>query len=52
VADLRKGFDRPEVEILSRDASDEALEIAGSTESLKAGHYTLGSCTGLSDCPA
>jgi hypothetical protein len=46
-----KGRDQPEVEIFSRDVSDEALEIAGSTDSPNAGYYTLGACTGLTDCP-
>ena len=32
------------------EVSDEALEIAGGYE--LTGNYTLGSCTGLSVCPA
>jgi len=32
------------------DVSDEALEIAGSA-SERQGNFTLGGCTGLSECP-
>ena len=39
-----------ENEILNFEVSDEALESAAATG--KAGAYTLGFCTGLSDCPA
>jgi len=42
--------DRTEDELLSYEVSDESLENAASSE--KAGAYTLGFCTGLSDCPA
>jgi len=35
--------------VLTREISDEVLEIAGGNEI--AGHYTLASCTGLSVCP-
>ena len=37
-------------EILDFDISDEALEIAAGTVSNKA-NFTLGACTGLSECP-
>jgi len=38
-------------DVLFFDISDEALELAGDTSE---GHriYTLGACTGLSECPA
>jgi hypothetical protein len=42
--------DQTENELLGYEVSDESLESAASTE--KAGAYTLGFCTGLSDCPA
>jgi hypothetical protein len=41
-------FETEEV-IAAWEASDEALEIAGSQENAQ---YTLGACTGLSVCPA
>jgi hypothetical protein len=37
-------------EILAFDISDEALEIAAGKVSDKA-NFTLGACTGLSECP-
>jgi len=40
---------KPEEVILSFDISDEALEIAaGGAEKA---NFTLGACTGLSECP-
>jgi hypothetical protein len=39
-----------EKEILTFDVSDEALEIAAGEVSDKA-NFTLGACTGLSECP-
>jgi hypothetical protein len=41
---------KTEEEILAFDVSDEALEIATGTVSDKA-NFTLGACTGLSECP-
>ena len=41
---------KKEEEILSFDVSDEVLESAAGTET--SANYTLGSCTGLSVCPA
>ena len=38
-----------ETDLLTYDVSDEALEIAGSNETVAA--FTLGACTGLSECP-
>ena len=37
-------------EILSFDVSDEALEVAAGTAKIRV-NFTLGSCTGLSECP-
>jgi len=37
-------------EILSRNVSDEALEVAAGGARINAS-FTLGSCTGLSECP-
>lgn len=39
-----------EENLLTYEASDEALETAGGEEI--AVKFTLGSCTGLSECPA
>ena len=44
------GQDRTERELLSYDVADEVLEGAALTEN--AAGFTLGHCTGLSDCPA
>ena len=41
---------KTEEEILAFDISDEALEIATGTVSDNA-NFTLGACTGLSECP-
>jgi hypothetical protein len=43
-------LNQKEQEILSFDVSDEVLESAAGTEA--SANYTLGSCTGLSVCPA
>lgn len=45
-------LEQAEQEILAFEVSDEALETAAGTGKEKAGHYTLGFCTGLSECPA
>jgi hypothetical protein len=37
-------------DLLTCEVSDEALEIAGGKDI--AANFTLGSCTGLSECPA
>jgi hypothetical protein len=39
-----------EESLLTYEVSDEALETAGGKEI--AANFTLGSCTGLSECPA
>ena len=41
---------KTEEEMLTFDVSDEALEIATGTVSDKPS-FTLGACTGLSECP-
>ena len=38
-----------EENLLTYEVSDEALEIAGGKEMVA--NFTLGSCTGLSECP-
>jgi hypothetical protein len=38
-----------ETDLLTYEVSDEVLETAGSNETAAA--FTLGSCTGLSECP-
>jgi len=42
---------KTEEEIVIFDVSDETLEMAGSG-AREQGNFTLGGCTGLSDCPA
>ena len=42
---------KTEEETFAVDVSDETLEIAGGAVGERA-HFTLGGCTGLSDCPA
>jgi hypothetical protein len=39
-----------EENLLTYEVSDEALETAGAKE--VAANFTLGSCTGLAECPA
>jgi hypothetical protein len=39
-----------EENLLTNEVSDEALETAGGKEI--AANFTLGSCTGLAECPA
>jgi hypothetical protein len=41
---------KTEEEILTFDVSDEALEIIAGTAKEKA-NFTLGACSGLSECP-
>ena len=45
------GLEKIEEEILAFDVTDEALEIAAGTAKEKA-NFTLGGCSGLSECPA
>ena len=44
------GLEKTEGEILAFKISDEALEIAAVAAKEKA-NFTLGACTGLSECP-
>lgn len=50
MTDTSIALHQTEDEVLGYEVSDEALETAAATA--KAGAYTLGFCTGLSDCPA
>jgi hypothetical protein len=43
--------EQTEQKILAFEVSDEALEIAAGTAKEKA-NFTLGGCSGLSECPA
>jgi hypothetical protein len=52
MSDTTIGLDQIDEEILAYEVSDEALETAAGSGKEKAGHYTLGFCTGLSACPA
>ena len=47
---IAMGLEKTEEEILAFEVSDEALEIAAGTAKEKA-NFTLGACTGLSECP-
>jgi hypothetical protein len=51
MSDTTIRLDQIEEEILAYEVSDEALETAAGTGKEKAGHYTLGFCTGLTACP-
>ena len=42
--------DQNEEKLLTYEVSDEALEIAAGTAKEKT-NFTLGACTGLSECP-
>ena len=44
------GLDKTEQEILAFEVADEALKIAAGTAKEKV-NFTLGACTGLSECP-
>jgi hypothetical protein len=44
------GLEQTDEEILAFEVSDAALEIAAGTAKEKA-NFTLGACTGLSECP-
>ena len=47
---ITMGLEKTDEEILSFEVSDTALEIAAGTAKEKA-NFTLGACTGLSECP-
>ncbi|MFZ1003840.1 MAG: hypothetical protein WAN68_17795 [Pseudolabrys sp.] len=44
------GLEKTEQEIFTFEVADEALEIAAGTAKEKV-NFTLGACTGLSECP-
>jgi hypothetical protein len=47
---MTMGLEQIEQEIFAFELADEALEIAVGTAKEKA-NFTLGACTGLSECP-
>ncbi|MGB9063401.1 MAG: hypothetical protein WCC80_08425 [Pseudolabrys sp.] len=47
---ITMGLENTEREILAFEVSDAALEIAAGTTKEKV-NFTLGACTGLSECP-
>jgi hypothetical protein len=47
---ITMGLEKTEQEILAFEVADVALEIASGTAKEKA-NFTLGACTGLSECP-
>jgi hypothetical protein len=47
---ITMGLEKAEQEMLAFEVADEALEIAAGTAKEKA-YFTLGACTGLSECP-
>jgi hypothetical protein len=50
VTSITMGLENTEQEILAFEVADVALEIAAGTAKGKA-NFTLGACTGLSECP-
>jgi hypothetical protein len=50
MTNITKGLEKTEEEILACEVSDEVLEIAAGAAKEKA-NFTLGACTGLSECP-
>ena len=50
MANITMGLEKTEGKMLAFEVSDEALEIAAGTAKEKA-NFTLGACTGLSECP-
>jgi hypothetical protein len=48
--ELTMGLEETEGDILAFEVSDDVLEIAAGTAEEKA-NFTLGACTGLSECP-
>lgn len=50
VTSVTMGLEKTEQEMLAFEAADEVLEIAAGTAKEKA-NFTLGACTGLSECP-
>jgi hypothetical protein len=50
MTNITMGLEQTEQKILALEVSDEALETAAGTAKEKV-NFTLGSCTGLSECP-
>ena len=50
MTNITMGLEKTEEEILAFEVSDEAMEIAARTAKGKT-NFTLGACTGLSECP-
>jgi hypothetical protein len=50
IMSITMGLEKTDKEILAFEVSDTALEIAAGTAKEKA-NFTLGACTGLSECP-
>ena len=50
MTNITMGLEKTEEEMLAFEVSDETLEIATGTAKENA-NFTLGSCTGLSQCP-
>jgi hypothetical protein len=50
MTNITMGLEKTEEEILAFEVSDEAMEIAAGTAKGKT-NFTLGACTGLSECP-
>jgi hypothetical protein len=50
MTNITMGLEKTKEEILAFEVPDEALEIAAGTPRAKA-NFTLGACTGLSECP-
>ena len=47
---ITMGLEKTEQEIFAFEVADEAVEIAAGTAKEKV-NFTLGACTGLSECP-
>ena len=52
MSDTVFGLDQTEERMLAYEVSDEALESAAGTASVKAANYTLYFCTALDLCPS
>jgi hypothetical protein len=50
MTNITMGLEETEGDILAFEVSDDVLEIAAGTAEEKA-NFTLGACTGLSECP-
>ena len=50
MTNITMGLEETEGDILAIEVSDHVLEIAAGTAKEKA-NFTLGACTGLSECP-